>query len=102
MNTLAYAGYIIGLIGGVILILFGLLGFLSIVLVPFSPLYYLGVSAHGLITLIIGIIGIIASRYVSRLEWAIVIIILGVIAAGVGGTLLVLAGLLGLLSKLIK
>ena len=102
MNTLAYAGYIIGLIGGIVLILFGLLGFLSIVLVPFSPLYYLGVSAHGLITLIIGIVGIIAARCVARLEWAIVLIILGVIAAGIGGTLLVLAGLLGLLSKLIK
>jgi hypothetical protein len=102
MNTLAYAGYIIGLIGSVILILFGLLGFLSIILVPFSPLYYLGVSAHGLITLIIGIVGIIAARYVARLEWAIVLIILGVIAAGIGGTLLVLAGLLGLLSRLIK
>lgn len=102
MNSLAYAGYILALIGGVLLIIFGLLGLVDIVLVPFSPLFYLGVAAHGLITLIIGIIGVVGSRHVARIEWAIILLILGIVAAGIGGTLLILGALLGLLSTLIK
>jgi hypothetical protein len=102
VNSLAYAGYILVLIGGVLLIIFGLLGLVNIVLIPLSPLFYLGVAAHGLITLIIGIIGILGSKYVERLEWAIILLILGIVAAGVGGALLVLGALLGLLSTLIK
>jgi hypothetical protein len=102
VNALAFAGYILALVGGILLIIFGLLGLLNIVLVPFSPLYYLGVAAHGLLTLIMGIIGAIGSRYVSRLEWGIILLILGVIAGGVGGTLILLGALLGLLSILIK
>ncbi len=102
MNTLAYAGYIVALIGGALLILFGFLGLVNIVLVPFSPLFYLGRATHGLLILIIGIIGVIGARHVGRLGWAIALLILGIIAGGIGGTLLFIGGLLGLLSALVK
>jgi hypothetical protein len=102
MNSLAYAGYILVLIGGVLLVIFGLLGLLGTVLIPFSPLYYIGVAAHGLITLIIGIIAIIGSRYVGTLLWAIILLFLGIVATGIGGTLIFVGALLGLVSTLIK
>lgn len=102
MNSLTYAGYILVLLGGILLVLFGLLGLLGTVLIPFSPLYYIGVSAHGLVTLIIGVICIIGSRYVGTLVWAIVLLVLGIVATGIGGTLVILGTLLGLVSILIK
>ena len=102
MNSLAYAGYILVLLGGVLLVLFGLLGLFGTVLIPFSPLYYIGVSVHGLVTLIIGVICVIGSKYVARLEWAIILLVLGFVATGIGGTLVILGALLGLISALMS
>ncbi len=102
MNSLAYVGYILVMLGGILLIIFGLLGLLGIVLVPFSPLYYIGVAAHGLITLIFGIIAIIGAKQVGTLWWAIGLLVLGIIATGFGGTLIILGALLGLVSALTK
>lgn len=100
MNTLAYAGYVLVLLGGILLVIFGLLGFFGTVLIPFSPLYYIGVSVHGLVTLIIGVLCIIGSKYVGTLAWAIILLVLGIVATGIGGTLVILGALLGLISVL--
>ena len=100
MNTLSYAGYILVLLGGILLVIFGLLGLFNTVLIPFSPLYYLGASVHGLVTLIIGVICIIGSKYVGTLAWAIILLVLGIVATGIGGTLVVFGSLLGLVSAL--
>ena len=102
MNTLAYVGYILVLLGGILLVIFGLLGLFGTVLIPFSPLYYIGVAAHGLITLIIGIVCVVGSKYVARLEWAIILLVLGFLATGIGGTLVIIGALLGLVSSLVK
>jgi hypothetical protein len=102
LNTLAYVGYILVLIGGILLAIFGLLGILGTVLIPFSPLYYIGVAAHGLLTLIIGVICVIGAKYVGTLAWAIILLILGIIATGIGGTLVIIGALLGLVSSLLK
>ncbi len=101
MNALAYAGYILVLLGGILLVIFGLLGLLGTVLIPFSPLYYIGVSIHGFATLIIGVIWVIFSKYVAKLEWAIILLVLGIVATGIGGTLVILGALLGLVSVFI-
>lgn len=85
MNSLSYAGYVLVLLGGILLVIFGLLGLVGVVLIPFSPLYYIGVSVHGLVTLIIGVICIIGSRYVGTLVWAIILLVLGIVATGIGG-----------------
>src|SRR4030067_3196942 len=100
MNSLAYAGYILLLLGGVLLVIFGLLGLFGTVLIPFSPLYYIGVSVHGLVTLIIGVICVIGSKYVGTLVWAILLLVLVILATGAGGTLVILGALLGLVSAL--
>jgi len=100
VNSFAYAGYILVLLGGILLVIFGLLGVFGTVLIPFSPLYYIGASVHGLVTLIIGVICVIGSKYVARLEWAIILLVLGIVATGLGGTLVILGALLGLVSVL--
>ena len=102
MNSLVYAGYILVLLGGILLVIFGLLGLLGTVLIPFSPLYYIGASVHGLVTLIIGVICVIGSKYVARLEWAIILLVLGIVATGIGGTLVILGALLGLIAALMS
>jgi hypothetical protein len=102
LTSISYAGYILVLIGGILLIIFGLIGLLGTVLIPFSPLYYIGIVAHGLVTLIIGIICVFGSKYVGTLLWAIILLILGIIATGIGGTLVILGALLGLISSLMK
>jgi hypothetical protein len=100
MNTLAYVGYILVLIGGILLIIFGLIGMLGTALIPFSPLFFLGVAVHGLLILIIGIICIIGARQAGTLLWAIILLVLGIIAGGIGGTLVIVGALLGLISSL--
>ncbi len=100
MNTLAYVGYILVLIGGILLIIFGLLGMLGTVLIPFSPLYFIGIAAHGVLTLIIGVICAIGARRAGTLLWAIILLILGIVAGGIGGTLVIVGALLGLISSL--
>ncbi len=102
MNSLAYAGYILVLIGGILLVIFGLLGLLGTVLIPFSPLYYIGVAAHGLISLIIGAICVISAKHVGTLVWAIILLVLGIVATGIGGALVILGALFGLVSSLVK
>ncbi len=102
MNSVAYAGYILVLIGAFLLVIFGILGLLGTVLIPFSPLYFIGVAAHGLITLVIGVICLIGARYVDRLVWGIILLVLGLVATGIGGTLVFLGALLGLISTLLK
>ena len=102
MTTLSYVGYILALVGGIILALFGLVSWIgNTILLPFTALASLGSAAHGFITLVIGIIAIIGSRYVSRLDWGIVLLILGIIAGGLGGTLVFLGALLGLISRMV-
>ncbi len=102
MDTLAYAGYIIVLIGGVILAIFGVLDIIGAVALPFSFLGGLGATIRGAIALAVGIISIMFARNVGRLEWAIILIVLGIIATGPGGDLVILGGILGLVSSLIR
>ncbi len=102
MNTLAYVGYILVLIGGILLAIFGALDVLGTLATPFTALGFLGATIRGLVALAIGIVCIIFARYVGRLEWAIILIVLGFIATGPGGGLVIIGGLLGLISTLIR
>lgn len=96
VSTIAY--YLV-LIGGILMVLFGLLGLIA----DFgSFIFNWGYSYGGIVTLIMGVIAIIGSRNVKILVWAIVLIIVGLIGGGVGGLFVVLGGLFGLISVLIK
>jgi len=102
MATLAYVGYILALVGGIIVILFGLIGLLFTPFLLFSPLGFLTGFVSSLVTIVIGIVCIIGSRYVTTWVWAIILLILGLITWSSGGVLVVLGALLGIVSTLVK
>lgn len=66
--------------------------------VPFSaPLG--GYFGEGIITLIFGIVAVVGSRRVTDFIWAIILLVIGFLAGGIGGLLVLIGGLLGLLSR---
>jgi len=104
-STLSYVGYILALLGGIVIILFGILDLLGMALRIFryaSMLSFLSGTVSALVQIGIGVVCIIGSRFVSRLVWAIILLILGVIAGTLGGSLVVIGAILGLVSILLK
>jgi len=92
--------YYLTLIGGVLLVVFSLLGLIGhAVTMPFQvPL--LGMTfGFALLPLILGIIAIVLAKRVTDLAWAIVLIIIGFIAGGIGGIIVLLGGILGLIAR---
>jgi hypothetical protein len=91
--------YYLALIGGILMVLFGLLGLIG----DFGAFYFhWGFAYGGIVTLIMGIIAIIGSRSVNTLVWAVVLIVVGLIGGGIGGLLVVLGGIIGLINVLSK
>jgi hypothetical protein len=94
--------YYLAIIGGILLIIFGLLS-----LIGFGRLSYLHFSFYAfsydwIVSLICGVIAIIGAKSASTLVWAIVLIIVGIVGGGLGGLLVVLGGLVGLVTVLTK
>jgi hypothetical protein len=104
-STLAYFGYILALLGGIVLILFGLLDLLGAASRLFSAvslLWILSSTVSAILRIVIGGICIIGSKFVSKLIWAIILLILGVVAGTLGGSLVAIGAILGLVSILLK
>jgi len=103
-RSIAYWGRILALVGGIILVIFGIIGFLGYVLdfAFFAPVVSLRVVGRELIAIVLGIIAIIGSYYAGTLAWSIGLIILGYIASGLGGLLVLIGGILGLIASLVK
>jgi hypothetical protein len=99
-SSLAYAGYVLALVGGIIMIILGLLDIIGSPFLAFSALSAIGALARGIVVVIIGIICAVGAKYVKHLTWAIILIILGIVAGGIGGVLVIIGALLGLLSRL--
>ena len=99
---LAYTAYILGLIGGIILIISAFIDFLS---VGFtfnfaSGLNYFGPLFTAAFRVILGIVATIGSRYIDYLGWAIGLTIIGLITIGtLGGILILVSGILGLVYR---
>lgn len=69
-NDVSRIAYYLALAGGILMILFGLLGFFA----SFGVLYfYWGFSYGSIVTVIMGIIAVIGARSVDTLVWAIVL-----------------------------
>src|SRR5674476_325424 len=89
-TSISQIAYILALIGGILLVIFGLL---SLIGSSFGPSYlYWGwglasFAFGGIISIICGVIAIVGARSASTLVWAIVLIIVGIIGGGLGGTL---------------
>ena len=101
---LGYTAYLLALIGGIILIITGAISFLStgFTLNFASGLDYFGPLARDTFTIILGIIATIGARYTHYLGWAIGLIIIGLIASGIGGLLILVGGILGLIYRSTK
>ena len=101
-TSLGRVAYYLALIGGVLLVIFGLLNLLAIGLGGPSLLYWSVYSFgySGIVMLICGVIAVIGARSVTTLVWAVVLIIVGLIGGGLGGLLVLLGGIIGLLAVL--
>ena len=97
---LAYTGYILVLVGGVLMVVEGALGFLGIVTTAIfnTRVIDLGLG-RDLFTLILGIVALFGSRYVRVFGWAIGLMIVGLVGGGLGGVLVLVGGILGLVSQ---
>jgi hypothetical protein len=97
--------YILALIGGILLVIFGLISLIGSSFGP-SFLYwgwgFASFAFGGIISIICGVIAIIGAKSASTLVWAIVLIIVGIIGGGLGGILVVLGGLLGIIVVITK
>lgn len=82
------------------MIIFAVLALLGSSLeIPFgAPLRAFSIFANDVALLIFGIVAVIGSRYVNKLVWAIVLIVIGFLGGGVGGLLVLVGGILGLVS----
>jgi nicotinamide riboside transporter PnuC len=101
-SSLGRLAYILALVGGVLMVVFRLLGFLGFAVDMFSfgmPRLFPGYEILGLI---LGIVAIIISKRATQPMWAIVLIVIGIIALqGIGALLVLIGGILGLVSKYI-
>ena len=104
-TSISQIAYILALIGGILLVIFGLISLIGSSFGP-SFLYwgwgFASFAYGGIISIICGIIAIIGARSASTLVWAIVLIIVGIVGGGLGGLLVVLGGLLGLIAVITK
>jgi hypothetical protein len=102
VTSISRIAYILALIGGILLVLFGLLdliGFAGLGIFHFGLFTF---AYFGIVAIICGVIAIIGARSASTLVWAIVLIIVGIIGGGLGGLLVILGGLLGLIVVITK
>jgi len=90
------------LIGGILIILFGLLDLLGLSFRVFSLLSFIRGTLYGLVEIVIGAVCIMGSRRVSNLLWGIILLVLGIIAGHIGGSLVIVGAILGLVSTLLK
>ncbi len=100
-TSLGRVAYILVLVGGILMVLFSLLGLLGYAMMSMMsfgmPRFFGGFAILGLV---LGVVAIIGSKRVTELIWAIILIVIGLIGGGgIGGILVLIGGILGLISK---
>ena len=100
-SSLGRLAYILALIGGILMVVFRVLGFLGFAVVRMTSLSMPRLfPGYEILGLILGIVAIIISKRATQPMWAIVLIVIGIIALqGIGALLVLLGGILGLVSK---
>lgn len=106
MSEISRIAYILALLGGILLVIFGLLSFIGYSTENFRSVLHWGFFAYGdigdIVAIVCGVIAIIGAKSARTLVWAIVLIVVGVVGSGLGGLLVVLGGLLGLIAVATK
>ena len=99
-SSLGRLAYVLGLIGGILMVVLRLLGFLGFAMTSMSfgmPRLFPGYEILGLI---LGIVAIVIAKRASEPLWAIVLIVIGLVyLQGIGAILVLLGGILGLVSN---
>jgi hypothetical protein len=104
-STLRQVGFILVLLGGIIILVFGVLDLLGVAFRIFrglSVLSFVSGTASALIQIVIGAVCMIGSRFISGLLWVIILLILGLVAGTLGGSVVIVGALLGLVAVLLK
>jgi len=103
-TSLTQLAYYLVLIGGILMIVLSLISMLGLAIRVPSGLGLPGLTFGfgALLTLILGIIAVWGARNVGDLVWAIVLIVVGYIGGGLGGVLVLIGGIIGLLSRLVR
>jgi hypothetical protein len=104
----AFALSVVGALTLIIINLLLLLG-ISDFIIPFYlliPSRYLfpliaGMSGDIAINIVCGLVALFSSRRIHAPAWAVVLIIVGVVAGGIGGTLILLGGILTLIGDFV-
>jgi hypothetical protein len=101
-SSLGQVAYILALVGGILLIIFGLLSLFSIGFGGPSFFYWnvYSFAYSGIVMLICGIVAVIGAKSVTTLVWAIVLLVVGLIGGGLGGLLVLLGAIIGLIVAL--
>jgi hypothetical protein len=99
-SSLGRLAYVLALVGGILMVVFRLLGFLGFAVGMLS----FGMSrlfpGYEILGLILGVVAIIISKRATEPLWAVVLIVIGIIALqGIGALLVLLGGILGLVSR---
>ncbi len=102
MSEISRIAYYLALIGGILLVIFGLLSLIGYAFVYIGSFISLGFAYFGIVTIVCGIIAIIGAKSAATLFWAIVLIIVGIIGGGLGGLLVILGGIVGLIAVVTK
>jgi hypothetical protein len=98
-TSLGQVAYVLALVGGILLVIFGLLSLLTIGFGGPSFFYWSVYSFgySGIVMLICGVIAVIGAKSVTTLVWAIVLLIVGFIGGGLGGLLVLLGAIIGMI-----
>jgi hypothetical protein len=102
MSEVSQVAYILALIGGIILVVFGLLSFIGYSFGGPFPYWGWAFAYGSIVSIVCGVIAIIGAKSAATLVWAIVLIIVGIIGGGLGGLLVVLGGIIGLIVVVTK
>lgn len=98
-NAVSELGYILALVGAVVMILLSVASFFGLAItLPFRvPMAAMFGSA--IIGLILGVVAFVGSKHVRELIWAVVLLVIGYVGGGLGGLMVMAGGLLGILSR---
>lgn len=103
-RTLAFIGFVLALIGSIILIIVGIGCALGVFLLIFAPLYAIGSFFYGIAILIIGLLAALAARWVHTMGGAIWLIIMAILASILGAVfaawLIIMGAIIGLISRI--
>jgi hypothetical protein len=95
------------LVGGILLIVAGALRIVELqTLLDLSPtlrnVASISSIAGGILAIVVGVIALLGTRQVASPSWNIVLLILGLVASGLGGILVLLGSIIGLVSIYVK